>query len=293
MDRDIAHVRRFNRVLTQRVGALSDRYLARSRPLGAARVLWEIGLEGCEVRSLRSRLALDSGQLSRILRSLEADRLVELLPSPADARIRVARLTEAGLAERTLLDARSDELAASILAPLPVEDRERLVAAMRTVERLIVASLVSIRLADPASADARSCLRAYFAELGRRSDIPFDPATGSTAEPHEIRPPAGAFLIAYLGDEPIGCGAVKHHPGEVSDIKRMWVAESARGLGLGRRLLADLEQLARDHGDRSVRLETNEALVEAIALYRACGYRRVPPFNDEPFAHFWFEKPLV
>src|ERR1700722_15588390 len=115
---DIAQVRRFNRTVTQRVGALSDRYLARDRTLGASRVLWEVGTEGCEVRALRARLALDSGQTSRLLRVLEADGLVEVVPSTDDRRIRLARLTEAGVAERALLDDRSDELARSILEPL-------------------------------------------------------------------------------------------------------------------------------------------------------------------------------
>jgi DNA-binding MarR family transcriptional regulator/GNAT superfamily N-acetyltransferase len=289
----IEQVRRFNRLITLRVGALSDHYLSRSRPLGASRVLWEIGVEGCEVRALRARLNLDSGQLSRLLRSLEADGLIEVRASPADARIRVARLTEAGLAERRLLDDRSDELAGSILAPLDDAQRGQLVAAMRTVERLITASLVQIRVVDPEHPDARRSLRAYVAELNRRSDIPFDPSTGSTAEPEEVRAPAGAFVLAYLNDEAIGCGAVKHLAGGPSDIKRMWVAESARGFGLGRRLLLTLEQLARDSGATVARLETNNALTEAIALYRSAGYEEVPAFNDEPFAHRWFAKSLV
>lgn len=290
---EIAQVRRFNRLVTQRVGALSDHYLSRSRALGASRVLWEIGAEECEVRALRARLCIDSGQLSRLLRSLESEGLIEVLASPADARIRVARLTWAGRAERRLLDDRSDELAESILAPLNHGQRDRLVAAMRTVERLITASLVQIRVVDPEHPDARRCLRAYVAELNRRSDIPFDPSNGSTAEPHEVRAPAGAFVLAYLNEEAIGCGAVKHRPGGPSDIKRMWVAESARGLGLGRRLLVTLEQLARDSGATAAQLETNEALTEAIALYRSAGYEEVPPFNDEPFAHLWFAKPLA
>jgi DNA-binding MarR family transcriptional regulator len=289
---DIEQVRRFNRVVTQRVGALSDHYLARARALGASRVLWEIGVEGSEVRALRARLSMDSGQLSRLLRSLEAEGLVELLPSPADARIRVARLTRAGLEERRLLDERSDELAASILGPLDGAQRDQLVAAMRTVERLITASLVQIRSIDPEHPDARRCLRAYVAELNRRSDIPFDPSNGSTAEPHEVRPPAGAFVVAYLDEEAIGCGAVKHRAGGPSDIKRMWVAESARGLGLGRRLLAALEEIAVRGGASAARLETNRTLVEAIALYRSAGYVEVAPFNDEPFADHWFEKKL-
>lgn len=292
-DAEVEQVRRFNRAVTQRVGALSDRYLARSRPLSACRVLWEIGAEGAEVRSLRSRLDMDSGQLSRLLRGLEADQLIEVIPSPADARVRIARLTPAGAAERRVLDDRSDELARSILTPLDAGQRDQLVTAMRSVERLITASLVETRIVDPEHPDAKGCLRAYVAELNRRSDIPFDPRNGSTAEPHEVRPPAGAFLVAYLSGEAIGCGAVKHRPGGPSDIKRMWVAESARGLGVGRRLLRELEQLVRESGARVAQLETNAALVEAITMYRSAGYAEVPAFNDEPFAHHWFAKPLA
>jgi DNA-binding MarR family transcriptional regulator/GNAT superfamily N-acetyltransferase len=291
-DREVEQVRRFNRAVTQRVGALSDHYLSRSRPLSACRVLWEIGVEGAEVRALRAQLDIDSGQLSRVLRLLEADGLIEVRPSPADARIRLARLTPAGLRERGVLDDRSDELARSILAPLEPAQREQLVTAMRSVERLITVSLVQTRLVDPEHPDARRCLRAYYAELSRRSDRPFDPRSGSTAEPHEVRAPAGAFVVAYLNGEPIGCGAVKHLAGGPSDIKRMWVAESARGLGIGRRLLRELERIALESGAGTARLETNAALVEAIALYRSAGYAEVPPFNDEPYAEHWFAKPL-
>src|ERR1700761_1381825 len=145
-DPQVEQVRRFNRAVTQRVGALSDHYLARSRPLSASRGLWELGAEGAEVRALRARLGMDSGQLSRVLRTLEADALIEVVPSPADARIRVARLTAAGTAERRVLDERSDELARSILTPLDPAQREQLVTAMRSVERLITASLVQIRI---------------------------------------------------------------------------------------------------------------------------------------------------
>jgi DNA-binding MarR family transcriptional regulator/GNAT superfamily N-acetyltransferase len=286
----ISQVRRFNRAVTQRVGALNDRYLARDRTLGAARVLWEIGVEGCEVRALRARLDLDSGQTSRVLRSLEAEELIEVIPSMADRRLRVARLTPAGRAERAGLDAGSDELATSILAPLTGRQRQELVAAMRTVERLITSSVVDIRIVDPAAADAQRCLRAYFAELDRRSEHGFDPAAGISAHPHELRAPSGAFAIAYLRGDPIGCGAVKHHLGGPSEIKRMWVAETVRGLGIGRRLLNILETVAREHGAPETRLETNRALTEAIALYRSAGYAEVPAFNDEPFAHHWFRK---
>jgi DNA-binding MarR family transcriptional regulator/GNAT superfamily N-acetyltransferase len=292
-DAQIKRVRSFNRTVTQRVGALGDRFLAQDRPLAEARVLWEIGAEGCEVRTLRNRLELDSGHTSRLLRSLEAAGLVRLAPSPSDLRVRVARLTKAGLAERERLDWRSDELAASMLAPLDDAGRKRLLEAMRTVERLLTFAAVEIRQVDPTQPDARQCFRAYFDELDSRSDTGFDPAAGISAEPHELTPPAGYLLIAYLHAEPVGCGAVKHHEGEPSEIKRMWVSRAARGLGIGRRILSELETLAALGGARVVRLETNRALVEAIALYRSAGYREVPAFNDEPFADHWFEKRLA
>jgi DNA-binding MarR family transcriptional regulator len=292
-DAMVEQVRRFNRTVTQRVGALDDRYLARDRPLGEARVLWEIGPGGCEVRALRARLGLDSGHASRLLRSLEAGGMVTVVAAAHDRRVRVARLTPAGRAEWALIDRRSDELAGSLLEPLTAAQRERLTGAMREVERLLTAAMVEIAAVDPEHADARQCLRSYFAELERRSGAPFDPLVGSTAEPAELRPPRGEMLVAYLREEPVGCGALKHFGGGVTDIKRMWLAEGARGLGLGRRLLETLEQRAARSGARTVRLETSDLLVEAIALYRSASYREVPAFNDEPFAHHWFEKRLA
>ena len=288
----VEQVRRFNRTVTQRVGALDDHFLARERPLAEARVLWEIGADGCEVRALRARLGLDSGHASRLLRALETDGMVRVEAGERDRRVRVARLTSAGLAELAVLDQRSEALAESLLAPLAPEQRERLVGAMRDVERLLTAAMVEIRDVDPEHPDARQCLRSYFAELERRSGAPFDPLIGSTAEPHELRPPAGEMVVAYLRAEAVACGALKHFGGGVCDLKRMWVAGAARGLGLGRRLLADLEGRAARAGARTVRLETSATLVEAIALYRSAGYREVTAFNDEPFADHWFEKRL-
>jgi DNA-binding MarR family transcriptional regulator/GNAT superfamily N-acetyltransferase len=285
----VSQVRRFNRIVTQRVGALDDRFLARDRPLGAARVLWEIGDYGCEVRALRERLELDSGYLSRLLRSLEAAGLVAVEPGERDRRVRVARLTPTGIDERAVLERRSEELATSFLAPLGASQRARLVGAMGEVERLLTAAMVRIAPVDPAHPHAQHCLREYAAELDRRFEHGFDPARSISAAPHELRPPAGLVLVASLRSEPIGCGALKFHDGEPTEIKRMWVAGSARGLGVGRRLLAELEARA---GAAVVRLETNRALTEAISMYRSAGYTEVAPFNDEPYAHHWFEKRL-
>lgn len=288
----VAQVRRFNRTVTQQVGALRDHYLARDRPLGEARVLWEIGPTGCDVRRLRSRLDLDSGYLSRILRSLEAAGLIAVGASDHDRRVRTARLTKRGVRERLLLDERSDALARTLLEPLTGEQRERLVSAMAAVERLLTAAQIRIAVVDPADRDAEYCLREYFAELDRRFDTGFDPAQSRPADRDEMRAPAGVFLVATLNDEPVGSGALKFHRDDWVELKRMWVAPTARGLGIGRRVLAELEARAVAHGGKVVRLDTNSTLTEAIAMYRSAGYRQVDAFNDEPYADHWFEKKL-
>jgi DNA-binding MarR family transcriptional regulator/ribosomal protein S18 acetylase RimI-like enzyme len=286
----VAQVRRFNRVVSQRVGALDDHYLARDRPLGQARLLWEIGADGSDVRSLRARLGLDSGYLSRLLRSLEREGLIAVRPGEADRRVGTARLTAAGRRERDLLDLRSDELAESFLAPLTASQIDRLVTAMSDVERLLMIGMVQIGPRDPADPLAQHCLREYAVELDRRFEDGFDPERSISAGAPELRPPDGLLLVASLLSEPVGCGALKFHGDRPTEIKRMWVSASARGLGLGRRLLAELEARAAQGSCPIVRLETNRALAEAIALYRSVGYREVAAFNDEPYAHHWFEK---
>jgi DNA-binding MarR family transcriptional regulator/GNAT superfamily N-acetyltransferase len=285
-------VRSFNRTVTQRIGVLQDEYLSRGRPLGASRVLWEIGDDGTDLRALRARLDLDSGYLSRLVRSLEQEGLVTVEPSTGDKRVRSVHITAAGRAERKVLDRRSDELAASLLAPLSDAQRDRLVEAMELVERLLVAGLVDVGIEDPISAAARFCIESYFRELDTRFDAGFDPSASISADADELTEPAGLLLVARLHGEPVGCGALKLHGGEPAEIKRMWVAPTARGLGVGRRILAELEEHARQRGVGVVHLETNQTLREAMSLYRSAGYVEVDRFNDEPYAHHWFEKRL-
>jgi DNA-binding MarR family transcriptional regulator/GNAT superfamily N-acetyltransferase len=284
--------RAFNRTVGERIGALSDRFLGRGRPMGESRALWEIGPDGMEVRELRARLGLDSGYTSRVLRSLGRQGLITVRASSDDGRVRCVRLTGAGRAERAELDRRSDEVAWSFLEPLNAGQRARLVAAMTEVERLLRASMVRLAIEDPTTSAAIWCIEQYVSELNARFEAGFDPSHSISAAAHELVPPAGALLIARLRERPIGCGALKFHPGAPAELKRMWVAPEVRGLGVGRRLLLELERHARHAGARFVRLETNRALKEAIQLYRATGYREVAAFNDEPYAHHWFEKHL-
>jgi DNA-binding MarR family transcriptional regulator len=289
----VAQVRRFNRLVTQRAGALDDHFLGRDRPLGESRVLWEIGPAGADLRELRARLGLDSGYLSRLAQSLAAAGLVTLRAGPEDERVRRAELTRAGLAEFAEMDRRSDELAEGILAPLSESQRARLVAAMGEVNALLKAAGVRIERVDPASRDARWCVAQYFAELAERFEAGFDPAQSIPLDEGELRPPAGAFVVASVDGEAVACGAVKTIAPGVGYLKRMWVASSVRGLGLGRRMLGALEAESLALGLTTLRLETNRTLAEAIQLYRTAGYAEVAPFNDEPYAHHWFEKRLA
>ena len=287
----IALTRAFNRTAAERIGVLTDQFLGRARPLGETRALWEIGPDGLEVRTLRARLGLDSGYASRVLRALERQGLVAVTTSPDDGRVRRARLTEAGIAEYAEINRRSDAVAWSFLEPLSDGQRARLVAAMTEVERLLRASMIVLAIEDPATQDAQLCLTQYFAELNTRFETGFEAAPVLAAALHDLAAPAGMFLVARLRGEPIGCGGLILDP-DAPLIKRMWVAPAARGLGLGRRLLRELERLARETGARTIRLDTNRVLHEAIRLYRSAGYQEVPRFSDEPYAHHWFEKAL-
>ena len=289
----VNQVRSFNRTVSQHIGALEDNFLDRGRPLGQARFLYEIGRGGAQLRDLRARLGLDSGYVSRLLRSLESQGLVTAEPAANDGRVRRVTLTRKGLREVAELDRRSDAFAKSLLAPLSATQRDRLTAAMAEVERLMRASAVQIEVEAPDSPDAQYCLEEYFRELAARFDSGFDPAKTISANADELTPPAGAFVVARLGGQPIGCGALKLRERNIGEIKRMWVGAEARGLGVARRILESLEGLARGFGLRALRLETNRALTEAQALYRKCGYLEVAPFNDEPYAHHWFEKTRI
>jgi DNA-binding MarR family transcriptional regulator len=281
---EIARVRRFNRFVTQQVGALNDRYLGH-RPLGESRVLFEIGADRATPRDVRARLGLDSGYVSRLIGSLRRDGLVEERPDPADRRTKRLCLTAAGRAEMEELDRISDGLAASVLDSLSEEQRARLLRAQAEVVRLLAVSMVTVDREDDASADARWCLGHYFAELRDRFEESFDPERTLPAD-------ESVFLVARLSGQPAGCGALKTLQPGVGEILRMWVDRAHRGLGIGARILDALEEESRARGHEAVRLYTNRALTEAKAMYRSRGYIEIPRYNDDPYANHWFEKRL-
>jgi DNA-binding MarR family transcriptional regulator/GNAT superfamily N-acetyltransferase len=286
----IAVVRRFNRSYTQRIGALEDSFLGMGMPLGPVRLLFEIGTAPATARVLRERLGMDSGYLSRLLRRLEHDGLVRVTPDPADRRRRQVELTDSGQRRWKELERRSDERARQLIDPLTERQRDRLARALNEADLLVRAATVTFEPAGPATPVARETVGHYFAEINRR--FGFDPKGEADKDAKLLAPPTGVFVVAVSDGLPVACGGLQAIGPDAGELKRMWVHDDWRGVGLGSRLLRHLEDQARRHGHRILRLDTNKALGEAIAMYERAGYRRIARYNDNPWATHFFEKQL-
>ena len=286
----VARVRRFNRAVTSEVGALDTSFLARGRPLGAAGVLNAIGNRRTDVAEIRAYLDLDSGLMSRLLRGLEEEGLIRTVPHPDDARRRVAKLTAAGQREfqayETLSNSRAETLLGRHSHP------EALLAAMDVVASALGRGRITIEEMDPRSDEACYCLGEYYTELARRFENGFDVSLSRDPEANDMIRPRGAFLVAMSDGLPIGCVGLEGTEGEMAEIKRLWVTPSARGLGVGRRLMDAAENAARQLSIKTLRLDTNRALREALQLYRSTGWSEIDRFIDDPYPDFFFEKHL-
>ncbi|MFD9509932.1 bifunctional helix-turn-helix transcriptional regulator/GNAT family N-acetyltransferase [Streptomyces mirabilis] len=286
---DVRALRRFNRYFTRRIGALDDHYLGQDRPLGEARLLFEIG-DGASLRELRGRLGLDAGYLSRMVRALQAQGLVRVSVPAEDSRLRVAELTPAGRGEVAEQNRRADALAEGLLGSLDERRRGELTAAIAAAERLLRLAAITVETVDGASRDARDCLAGYAADIDARFPEGFDPA--ALVRPDEVSGDSGAFLVAYEEGRPVGCGALRGLAPDAGEIRHVWVRPEARRLGLARRILDALERAAVSRGYGVVRLDTHAVLTEAQAMYRACGYTEIPRYDDNVYAAHWFEKRL-
>jgi len=287
----VARIRRFNRAVTREVGALDTSFLGRGRPLGAARVLWAVSPDGSDLSEIRAALGLDSGLMSRLLRRLEREGLVTTQTDGADRRSRIVRLTAAGVAERAAYDRLNNDMASGILTRMS-RNAEALLDAMDLIANALDRARITVGPVDPEAPEARACLAAYFDLLTARipgisaAHVPLpDPDAGL------FRPPLRAFLLARADGATLGCVSLKPIDSDIGEIKRLWVAPSARGLGLARRLMAEAEMAARNLGKSRLILDTNENLPEAIALYRSDGWKDIAAYSGFPATH-WFEKSL-
>jgi DNA-binding MarR family transcriptional regulator/GNAT superfamily N-acetyltransferase len=288
-----ATLRHFNRTYTQRIGLLEESFLGLGMPLAAARLVFEIGPTGTTVRELRDRLGLDSGYLSRLLRTLQGRGLVGVEPDPDDLRRRRVTLTPKGRSTYRRLDNRSERLAVEILQALSERQRDRLTGALATADLLVRAATVQLRSVDPRSTLATHAVDQYFAELNRRFPNGFDATAARTADTAAAGDGAAVFVVASSDGLPVGCGGVQRITATTGEIKRMWVDPAWRGAGLGSRLLRHLETEAVHLGYHTVRLDTNASLTDAIALYERTGYHHIARYNDNPYAQVWLEKRLT
>jgi len=311
---DIDRLRRFHRIVTREAGALDQSFLGRGRPLNAARVLHSIGRDTGGVGEIRTSLGLDSGLMSRLLRGLEQEGLIETIAAPGDARRRLARLTPAGRAEVDAYETLSNDRARKLLAAHP--DPDALLAAMDLVAAALGRTAVTITQTDPRSEPAKACLARYYGELSDKLETGFEVHLSRDPDAADMMPPRGVFLIALSDGVPIGCAGLKGHAGEGAgltghagagagltghagagaapwgEVKRVWVDPAARGLRLASRMMNEIETQARTLGFGTLRLDTNSALPEALALYRKLGWSEIARFNDDPYPDAFFEKPL-
>lgn len=288
----ISSLRSLQRELTTRIGVLDESFLGTDRPLAQNRLLYELRARPT-VREVRLWLGLDSGYVSRLLTAVRDQGLVDVTADPDDARGRLAVLTAAGEEEVARLDERSDAAAAALLDGLSTSGRVRLGRAAEELTVLLIAATAVIDVAPATDPRVQWCLRRYFAELDQRFEGGLTVDGMVTTDPDEVSPPNGLTVLVTSQHAPIGCGMLKRTAPGTVDVKRVWLDPRVRGLGFAGRIMDRLEDEARAMGCHTVRLETNRALTEAIAMYRRRGYVEVPPFNDEPNGDHWFTLDLT
>jgi DNA-binding MarR family transcriptional regulator/ribosomal protein S18 acetylase RimI-like enzyme len=282
----VPQLRRFNRLLTQRIGLVDERYLGTGLSFAHARLLYELAsLAPLASHHLRRLIALDAASMSRGLTALATSRYVRRTIDPSDARKRILDLTPRGRGVLEQLDQRSDARVGGLVAGLPPADGKRLSEMLDLARRLLMKSMVRIEARSARDADVRAAQAAYLGEIARRFGRPLDPWNQGTIH-------ALVSLVVMEGRRPIGCGALRELSPGVGEIKRMWLHPDARGIGLGARLLGELEEAARRKGHREIRLDTNARLGEAMSLYEAAGYRPTARYNDNPDATNFYVKTL-
>lgn len=286
----ITRIRRFNRAVVRETGVLDQSYLGRGRPLGPARVLHAIGPDCAELETVRHYLGLDKTLLSRFLKSLQEEGLITLEPDEMDGRRRIARLTKLGQKECAAYNALSDAQANTMLSRHP--RAQKLLEAMDLVASALGRDDITFVTADPRSPDAIYCLEEYYSELDRRINSGFDVNLSADPEARDMMAPRGAFLLAMSDGLPLGCVGLKGTDKGYAEIKRLWIAPSARGLGLAKRLMEQLEATARALSVTLLRLDTHADLAEAVRLYETTGWTQIERFNDDPYPTHFFEKAL-
>jgi DNA-binding MarR family transcriptional regulator/GNAT superfamily N-acetyltransferase len=293
LDRRIADLRRFNRFYTQKIGVLEEGLLKSPFSLTEARVLYELAREEhLTATRLGTQLGVDPGYLSRILRNFERRGLIRRTQSQSDRRLGLLSLTTHGQAAFAPLDARSHDQVGAMLHDLTEGEQIRLVAAARTIQRLL----------DPGSEDRAAYLlrphrpgdlgwvtqrhgALYAQEYGW--DIRFEALVAEIAAKfiRTFDPRRECCWIAEKDGENVGSVVLVKEAETVAKLRLLLVEPEARGLGIGARLVEECLRFARQAGYRTVRLWTNSVLVAARRLYERAGFRLIETQPHCSFGH--------
>ena len=292
-DRRVGDVRHFNRFWTRQIGVLREGYLESPFSLTEVRVLYELAHgEETTASELGEELGLDAGYLSRILRGFEKHGLIHKRPSEADGRRRLLRLTERGREAFAPLDARSRSEIGAMLGGMSITGQERLVGAMRTIERLLSARpepVVPYLLRPHQPGDMGWVVHRHGVLYAREYgwDERFEALVAEIVAKfiQQYDPSVERCWIAERDGEIVGCVFLVRESQEIAKLRLLLVEPEARGLGIGSRLVEECIRFARQAGYLKITLWTNDVLNSARRIYEGMGFRLVHEKPHHSFGH--------
>ena len=292
VEQKVAAVRAFNRFWTKRIGVLGGGLLSTSYSLTEARVLFELAQrEWTEVADLRRELDLDPGYVSRILAKFKEDGLVTTAVSEADARRQQARLTRKGRATFATLSSRSSDQVRGMLERLGVEDQARLVQAMKTLQQVLDErpAVRSTVIRPLAPGDLGWVVHRHGVLYAREYawDETFEALVARIVADYVDRrdPRLDCAWIAEVGGGPAGCVFCVKKTSRVAQLRLLLVEPSARGLGIGSRLVDECIRFAVGAGYRELVLWTNHPLRAARRIYERAGFTLAKEEKHRSFGH--------
>jgi DNA-binding MarR family transcriptional regulator/N-acetylglutamate synthase-like GNAT family acetyltransferase len=292
-DRRVGDVRHFNRFWTRQIGVLREEYLESPFSLTEVRVLYELAHgEETTASELGEELGLDAGYLSRILRGFEKHGLIHRRPSEADGRRRLLRLTDRGREAFAPLDARSRSEIGAMLGGMSITGQERLVGAMRAIERLLSARpepVVPYVLRPHQPGDMGWVVHRHGVLYAREYgwDERFEALVAEIVAKfiQQYDPSVERCWIAERDGEIVGCVFLVRASQEIAKLRLLLVEPEARGLGIGSRLVEECIRFARQAGYLKITLWTNDVLNSARRIYEGMGFRLVHEKPHHSFGH--------
>ena len=291
--RRVGDVRHFNRFWTRQIGVLREEYLESPFSLTEVRVLYELAHgEETTASELGEELGLDAGYLSRILRGFEKHGLIHKRPSEADGRRRLLRLTDRGREAFAPLDARSRSEIGAMLGGMSITGQERLVGAMRTIERLLSGRpdpVVPYLLRPHQPGDMGWVVHRHGILYAREYgwDEHFEALVAEIVAKfiQQYDPRLERCWIAERDGEIVGCVFLVGESEEIAKLRLLLVEPEARGLGIGSRLVEECIRFARQAGYLKITLWTNDVLNSARRIYEGMGFRLVHEEPHHSFGH--------